>query len=141
VAWPGYGLGVKGNAGMVSQVQNMPNSIGYVAYAYAKQNDMTMVKLQNQAGQTVAASTQSFSAELKNANSAQSWPIMATSFVLVPNHNSKYAKDSPQVLKFFDWVYKNEDSSAEQLNYIPLTKSEYQTIEKQWQAQLPGWEK
>ncbi|MDF2940124.1 MAG: pstS [Gammaproteobacteria bacterium] len=141
VAWPGFGLGVRGNAGMVSQIQHMPNSIGYVAFTYAEQNQMQMVTLQNQAGKAVSVSSSSVEAAIKNPKSAESWPIIATTYIELPNQHSKYSKDSAQVLKFFDWAYKEGDSSAEKLGYIPLTRAEYQSIEKQWVTQLPNWNK
>ncbi|MDO8953813.1 MAG: phosphate ABC transporter substrate-binding protein PstS [Gammaproteobacteria bacterium] len=156
VAWPGFGLGAKGNAGVASQVQNMPNSIGYVEYAYAIQNHMVTTKMQNQAGDIITASSNSFAAAAKNADwahtpgfgvslvnqpGAASWPIVATTFALVPNQHSPYAKNSQAVVKFFDWSFKNGQVAAVKLDYIPLPKSAYQLIENQWNAQLPAWSK
>jgi phosphate transport system substrate-binding protein len=141
VAWPGFGLGVKTNAGIATQVENMPNSLGYIAYSYAVQNHMQMVKMQNQAGKIVTASSESFAQAVKNPDSATSWPMLETAYIVLPNHSSAYARNSAQVLKFFEWVYKNGSPAAEQLGYIALTKLEYEPIEKQWNNQLPNWNK
>ena len=94
-------LGAKGNAGVASQVKMMPGSIGYVEYAYAKQSNMTLVRLQNSSGKVVSANSVAFGAAVANANwpavahkgfnllltnqpGAASWPIMATTYILVP---------------------------------------------------------
>jgi len=154
VAWPGFGLGAKDDAGMATQLQNIPNSIGYIAYSYAIQNHLLLVKLQNQAGKIITASSASFAAAAQNADwphsqglvvnlidepGEQSWPIVATTFVVVPNQHSSYAKNSRAVLKFFAWAYQNGETSATQLNYVPLPQDVYHSIESQWNKQLPGW--
>ena len=102
--WPGNGVGAKGNAGVAAQVQNLPNSIGYVEYAYAHENGLTTTKLINQAGYPVEPSLMTFKAAAANAQwspvkdyqliltnqpGRNSWPINASTFILLPKDNSK----------------------------------------------------
>ncbi len=142
ISWPGNGIGAKGNAGVASQVMQTPNSIGYVEYAYAKQNDMTMTKMQNRAGRTVAANAASFTSAAKNAKwtasngfyqiltnqpGANSWPIVATTFVLIPK-TERTPLVKQKVFKFFTWCFKNGTTAASQLDYVAIPKSVYKSI-------------
>ena len=153
VAWPGrLSMGGKGNAGVAAQVQNVPNTIGYVEYAYAVANKMTAVKMINKANKTVEANLKSFASAANNAKwsadngfyqlltnqpGAASWPIVATTFILVPEDNPK---DKQQVavnkasLKFFSWAFKNGDAMAKNLNYIVVPASAQKKIEASWKA-------
>src|SRR5690606_752345 len=123
VNWP-TGAGGKGNEGVAAFVGRLPNSIGYVEYAYVKQNKMTYALLQNQAGKFVAPDDAAFKAAaagaawdksfyqiLTNQPGEGSWPIPGATFILVHKVQDKPAQGST-VLRFFDWAYKNGDKTA-----------------------------
>lgn len=149
VAWP-EGVGGKGNEGVASYVQRIKGSIGYVEYAYAKKNKMTHVALRNKEGQFVQPDDRTFQAAaafadwkgspnfyqiLTDQPGKESWPVTGASFILV------YAKpDKPenvaQVLKFFDWSFKNGQKMAEELDYVPLPDSLVKLIGDAWRAQI-----
>ena len=143
VNWP-TGAGGKGNEGVSAFVQRLPNSIGYVEYAYAKQNRMSHTLLQNQAGQFVAPDDDTFKAAAANADwnrtfyqvltnqaGARSWPITAATFIVMHK-----VQDKPQTattaLKFFDWAYKDGDKLADDLDYVPMPQAVKQLVSKLW---------
>ena len=149
VEWP-VGVGAKGNDGVAGNVGQTKNAIGYVEYAYAKQNKMTHVNLVNKAGKTVSptiAAFQSAAASADWANSPgyyqiltdqageQSWPITAATFILM-QAIPKDAEASAEAIKFFTWAFKSGDKSAEELDYIPMPASVVGLIEKTWATQL-----
>jgi phosphate transport system substrate-binding protein len=133
VEWP-VGIGAKGNEGVANNVAQTRGAIGYVEYAYAKQNKLTFADMVNKDGKTVAPETKSFQAAAANADwksvpgygvilteqpGAESWPITAASFILmhiVPQNPA----NSAEALKFFDWAYKKGAKMAEELDYIPM---------------------
>lgn len=134
VNWP-TGAGGKGNEGVAAFVNRLPSSIGYVEYAYVKQNKMTYAQLQNAAGQFVepdfdtfkaaAAGAQwdkSFYQVLTNQAGAKSWPITGATFILMHTKQDKPAQGEA-VKKFFEWAYKNGDKTAEDLDYVPMPAS------------------
>jgi phosphate transport system substrate-binding protein len=145
VEWP-IGIGAKGNEGVANNVALTKGGIGYVEYAYAKQNKLTFANLANQAGKTVAPEMKSFQAAAANADwksvpgyglmltdqpGEGSWPITAASFILmhiVPQD----AAASAAALKFFDWAYKNGDQMAEELDYIPMPDNVVALSEAEW---------
>ncbi len=141
ISWPANVLGAKGNAGVASQVKMMPGSIGYVEYAYAKQSNMTLVRLQNSSGKVVSANSVAFGAAVANANwpavahkgfnllltnqpGAASWPIMATTYILVPqaaaSQKASVAKHK-KIIKFFNWALSSKAARTATfgLDYIP----------------------
>jgi len=135
VAWP-TGIGGKGNEGVAAYVDQVPNSIGYVEYAYVIQNKMTWASVQNAAGNYVAPSTDSFQAAaasadwdkaqdfdlvMTNAPGAQAYPITATTFVRV-HKQPKNEASTQAALKFFEWSFAKGQSQAEKLDYVPLPK-------------------
>lgn len=143
VNWP-VGAGGKGNEGVSAFVGRLPNSIGYVEYAYAKQNKMSHTLLQNRDGQFVAPDDETFKAAAAGADWAKSfyqiltnqpgksaWPITSATFILVHKTQDKPA-NAAQVLKFFDWAYKNGDKTATELEYVPMPASVKAVIEKSW---------
>jgi len=147
VNWP-TGAGGKGNEGVAAFVGRLPNSIGYVEYAYVKQNKMTFAQVQNSAGQFVlpddstfkaaaagAKWNESFNQILTNQPGAQSWPITGATFILMHKVQDKPA-EATTALKFFDWAYKNGDKTAEELDYVPMPPSVKQQIERLWAAEL-----
>ncbi len=131
VKWP-TGLGGKGNEGVSAFVTRLPGSIGYVEYAYAKQNKLTHVQLQNVDGKFVQPSDTAFKAAaagadwkdsfyeiLTNQKGAETWPISGATFILMHKQQDSAAKAS-EVLKFFNWAYANGDKLADDLDYVPL---------------------
>ena len=145
VSWPA-GIGGKGNEGVANYVQQQANSIGYVEFAYAKQNNLTHTVLKNHAGTFVepsfesfedAAATASFDPKkdfylwLNDAPGKKSWPIAGATFILL----AKEKKDSNmKVVKFYDWAFKNGDAKAKELIYVPLPKSLKAKIEGYWKS-------
>jgi phosphate transport system substrate-binding protein len=145
VAWPA-GVGGKGNEGVASFVKQIRGSVGYVEYAYAKQNKMAYVLMQNKAGQYVApfaaniqaaaagadwAHVPDFYEILTNEPGLQSWPITGATFILMHKTASK-PENAKIVLKFFDWAYANGDQLAASLDYVTLPKSVTKLIETSW---------
>ncbi|MCK6427956.1 MAG: phosphate ABC transporter substrate-binding protein PstS [Burkholderiaceae bacterium] len=143
VNWP-TGAGGKGNEGVAAFVQRLPNSIGYVEYAYAKQNKMTYALLQNAAGNFVAPDDATFKAAaagaewqksfyqiLTNQPGKDAWPITGATFIMM-----QLKQDKPQQaaasLRFFDWAFKNGDKMSEELDYVPLPDSVKAMIRKAW---------
>ncbi len=145
VSWPA-GIGGKGNEGVANYVQHQANSIGYIEFAYAKQNNLTHTLLRNRAGAFVAPGFESFGDAaatadfdphkdfylwLNNAPGKKAWPIAGATFILLATEK----KDSNRkVVKFFDWAFKNGDSKAKELIYVPLPKSLKTKIEGYWKA-------
>jgi phosphate transport system substrate-binding protein len=143
VNWP-TGAGGKGNEGVSAFVQRLPNSIGYVEYAYAKQNKMTYLLLKNQAGEFVPPSDGAFKAAAAGADWSKSffqilteqpgkdsWPVTGATYILMFKSQDKPAS-AANSLKFFDWAYANGDKMADDLDYVPLPDSVKQLIRKQW---------
>jgi phosphate transport system substrate-binding protein len=147
VNWP-TGAGGKGNEGVSAFVQRLPNSIGYVEYAYAKQNKMSYVTMQNRDGGWVRPDDSAFKAAAAGAQWAKSfyqvltdqpgkdsWPITGATFILMHKVQDKPANAS-NTLKFFDWAYKNGDKMAEDLDYVPLPGAVKDLVRRQWADQL-----
>ncbi len=151
VSWPA-GIGGKGNEGVAAQVQRLKASIGYVEFAYAKQNKMSHAQLKNRAGFFVQPSEQTFqaaaaSADWKNAAGfyeiltdepgAGSWPITGASFILIHKAQADPEK-AIEVLKFFDWSFANGDKMASELDYVAIPQSVVGLIKDSWKANLKG---
>ena len=147
VNWP-TGAGGKGNEGVSAFVQRLPNSIGYVEYAYAKQNKMAYTLLQNAAGNFVAPDDLTFKAAAANADwnksfyqvltgqpGKDSWPITSATFILMHKVQDKPAS-ATNTLKFFDWAYASGDKMADDLEYVPLPDSVKQLVHKLWADNL-----
>jgi len=143
VNWP-TGAGGKGNEGVSAFVQRLPNAIGYVEYAYAKQNKMAPVLLQNAAGAYVAADDMTFKAAaasaewqktfyqvLTNQPGKDSWPITGATFIMMHARQDK-PQQAAAALRFFDWAYKSGDKMSEELDYVPLPDSVKALVRKQW---------
>jgi phosphate transport system substrate-binding protein len=146
VSWP-VGQGGKGNDGVAAFVKSTIGSIGYVEYAYAKQNNITYTQLQNKDGKFVQPSIQNFSAAAAKADwdhapgyylllieqsGSTTWPITAATFILVHEKNPK----NTAILNFFDYAYKNGDQSALSLNYIPLPDKVKDKVRKTWKGRV-----
>jgi len=149
VSWP-TGLGGKGNQGVAAFVSKVPGSVGYVEYAYALQNHMSSVRLVNQAGHAVAPTAENFQAAaagadwahakgyymvLTNQPGAKSWPITGASFILMYKKQAN-AATAKEVLKFFDWSYKNGSKMAMDLDYVPMPKKVINMVEKTWSSDI-----
>jgi phosphate transport system substrate-binding protein len=149
VAWPA-GVGGKGNEGVASYVSRIKGSIGYVEYAYALQNKMNYILLQNHDGKYVAPTSESFQAAAAGADWAHadgfymvltdqpgnnSWPITGATFILVYNTQDKPATGKA-VLSFFDWAYHNGGKMAESLDYVPMPDSVVKLVEQTWAANI-----
>jgi phosphate transport system substrate-binding protein len=143
VNWP-TGAGGKGNEGVSAFVQRLPNSIGYVEYAYAKQNKMATVSLRNQAGNFVAPDDDNFKAAAAGADWNKSfyqvlteqpgkdaWPITGATFIMMHKVQDKPAQ-AAAALKFFDWAYSQGDKMAADLEYVTLPDSVKALVRKQW---------
>jgi len=143
VNWPA-GVGGKGNEGVSSYVLRLQNSIGYVEYAYAKQNKMTHAALKNKDGQFVqpddttfkaaaagAAWDKSFYQVLTEQPGKESWPISGATFILMHKVQAK-PEQAAAALKFFDWSYANGDKMAADLDYVPMPDSVKGLIHKEW---------
>jgi phosphate transport system substrate-binding protein len=143
VNWP-TGAGGKGNEGVSAFVQRLPNSIGYVEYAYAKQNKMAHVMLRNKDGNYVGPDDSNFRAAAANAEWSKSfhqvltdqpgkeaWPITGATFILMYKNPEKPA-NSANALKFFDWAYANGDKAAAELDYVPMPDNVKAMVRKQW---------
>ncbi len=142
--WP-VGLGGKGNEGVSAFVQRLPGSIGYVEYAYAKQNKLTHAMLKNSAGNFVSPEDASFKAAAAGADWSKSafyeiltdqpgkdsWPITGATFILMHKVQNKPVQGA-EVVKFFDWAYKNGDKMASELDYVPLPDTLVKLIHASW---------
>jgi phosphate transport system substrate-binding protein len=154
VSWP-TGVGGKGNEGVASYASRINGAIGYVEYAYALQNKLAYVLLQNKAGKFVKPSAESFQAAAANADwskapgfyllltnqpGVQSWPITGASFILVYKNPPK-PDTAREVLKFFNWAYHNGAQMASQLDYVPMPDSVIKLVEATWRAQVKAGDK
>jgi len=149
VEWP-VGVGAKGNEGVAGNVGQTKNSIGYVEYAYAKQNKLTYTGLVNSAGKTVQPTIAAFQAAASNADWAKapgyyliltnqpgeaSWPITAATFILMHKEPVDKAA-SAEAVKFFKWAFEKGAKAAEELDYIPMPEPVVKLIEKTWAADI-----
>jgi phosphate transport system substrate-binding protein len=149
VEWPG-GLGAKGNEGVANNVSQTKGSIGYVEYAYAKQNKMTHTKLVNKDGKTVEPTAESFMAAataadwegtpgfgvvLTNESGAGAWPLAGATFILI-HKQPKDGAAATDALKFFAWAYAKGDKMALDLDYVPMPDKVVNAIQKVWATQI-----
>ncbi len=147
VNWP-VGAGGKGNEGVAAFVQRLPNSIGYVEYAYVKQNKMTYTLMKNKDGQFVAPNDDAFKAAAAGADwkssfyqvtteqpGKDSWPLTNPTYIVMHKVQDKPA-NAGNALKFFDWAYANGDAAADALDYVPLPASLKTLVRKLWAEQI-----
>src|ERR1700760_1832495 len=149
VEWP-VGVGAKGNEGVSGNVGQAKNTIGYVEYAYAKQNKLTYTGMINKAGKSVEPTGDAFQAAVANADWAnapgyyliltdqpgdKSWPIVATTFVLMHKEGSDKAA-AQEAVKFFKFAFAKGGKMAEDLDYIPMPASGAKLIEKTWTSEI-----
>ena len=147
--WP-TGQGGKGNDGVAAFVKQTPGSIGYVEYAYAKNNNLSYADMADREGQFVTPNEQSFETaashaewrasegfapSLLNQPGAGAWPIAGATFILIYK-NPPNAQNTAQVLKFFDWCYTNGDGMANQLAYVPLPGGVKNEVRHAWSTEV-----
>ena len=152
VSWP-LGIGAKGNEGVAADVTQFSGAIGYVEYTYAKQNHLKFTRMINRDGKTIAPTAETFRAAAANTDwaaaskqdfyvllidqpGAASWPITATTYILVYKRPAD-PKSSAEVLKFFKWAYANGGGMALGLGYVPLPDNAVRAIEASWK-QIQG---
>jgi phosphate transport system substrate-binding protein len=141
------GLGGKGNEGVSAMASRTTGAIGYVEYAYAKQNKLTYALLRNKDGQFVSPDSAAFRAAAANADWSKaqdfnllltnqpgkdSWPITGATFILMHKQQSK-PEVAREVINFFDWAYKNGGKLAEELDYVPMPENVVKLVEQNWQ--------
>jgi len=149
VKWP-TGVGGKGNEGVASYVQRINGAIGYVEYAYAKQNKLSFGAVKNKDGQFVMPDDDTFKAAAAGADWAKtpgmgvilteqsgksSWPITSASFILMHKAQEK-PESAKEVLKFFDWAYKNGAAMAAELDYVPMPEAVVKQIQAEWKGKI-----
>jgi phosphate transport system substrate-binding protein len=149
VQWP-TGIGAKGNEGVANMTTQTDGAIGYVEYAYAKQNKMSFTLLTNKAGKSVAPNSDSFQAAAGNADwahsdgyyviltdqeGAKSWPITGASFILLYKQPDD-AVAVGEALKFFAWAYKDGGAMAAELDYVPLPAPLIAQVKASWAASI-----
>jgi len=149
VQWP-VGIGAKGNEGVANMSKQTDGAIGYVEYAYVKQNKMTYAKMVNKGGKTVEPNSASFQAAAANADWAKtpgyavvltdqpgdaSWPITGASFILM-HKQPQNAAASQEALKFFAWAYEKGGKLAEELDYVPMPDAVVKLVEDTWKKEI-----
>jgi phosphate transport system substrate-binding protein len=149
VEWP-VGIGAKGNEGVSANIAQTKGAIGYVEYAYAKQNKLVFTKMVNKDGKTVAPTMDAFQAAAANADwnsvpgyglildnqpGAESWPMTAATFILIHKQPQDPAA-ATEALKFFAWAYSKGSKMAEDLDYVPMPAAVTASVEKVWSAQI-----
>ncbi len=149
VSWP-TGIGGKGNEGVAAQVQRLKGALGYVEYAYAKQNKMAYMQMRNKTGSYVQPAEEAFQAaaagaDWKNAPGfyeiltdqpgKNSWPITGASFILLHKAQADPQR-ATEVLKFFSWAFKNGAKMASELDYVAMPQNVVALIEDAWKASI-----
>ena len=149
VKWP-VGVGGKGNEGVAANVQRMKGSIGYVEYAYAKKNKIAHAQLKNRDGQFVQPDDETFKAAaaaaewnktpgmavvLTDQAGKNAWPITGASFILMHRSQADSAKGR-EVLKFFDWAYKEGGAMASELDYVAMPPAVVKQVADLWKADV-----
>ena len=144
------GVGGKGNEGVASYVQKINGTIGYVEYAYAKQNKLSFGAVKNKDGQFVLPDDDNFKAAAAGADWAKtpgmgviltdqpgkiSWPITGASFILMHAKQDK-AENAKEVMRFFDWSFKNGAQVAAELDYVPIPEPVVKQIQAEWKARI-----
>lgn len=149
VKWP-TGVGGKGNEGVAANVQRIKGAIGYVEWAYAKKNKIAHTQLKNKDGNFIQPDDENFKAAAANAEWTKtpgfgvvltdqagktSWPITGVSFILMHKQQAD-ANKGREVIKFFDWAFKNGDAAATELDYVPLPETVVKQVQSSWKANL-----
>jgi phosphate transport system substrate-binding protein len=151
VAWPA-GAGAKGNDGVAATVHNTRGGLGYVENSYATRNHLVTTQLKNKSGQFVTPSKESFAAAAEAADwphvqnfavslidlpGEKAWPIVSPTFIELPKDPKDPAR-AAEVIKFFDWAFRNGNAIAEELEYIPLPPAVQNSVRSSWHAEVKG---
>jgi phosphate transport system substrate-binding protein len=149
VEWP-VGIGAKGNEGVANNVAQTKGSIGYVEYAYAKQNKLSHTKMINKDGKTVSPNSATFQAAAANAQwnsqpgygvilanqaGAESWPMTAATWILIHKQPQDPAA-ATEALKFFAWAYDKGEKAADELDYIAMPKNVVSSVKATWAKEV-----
>ncbi|PDQ22402.1 phosphate ABC transporter substrate-binding protein PstS [Mesorhizobium sanjuanii] len=149
--WP-VGIGAKGNEGVANNVAQTGGAIGYVEYAYAKQNKLTYTDMINKDGKKVEPTSAAFQAAAANADwssqpgfgvilanqpGAESWPMTAATWILLYKQPDDAAATG-EALKFFAWSYAKGDDMASELDYVPMPDNVVKSIEETWAKEVVG---
>jgi phosphate transport system substrate-binding protein len=144
------GVGGKGNDGVAANVQRIKGAIGYVEWAYAKKNKIAHTQLKNKDGNFLQPDDDNFKAAAANAEWTKtpgfgvvltdqagktSWPITGVSYILMHKQQAD-ANKGKEVIKFFDWAFKNGDAAATELDYVPLPDTVVKLVQASWKANL-----
>ncbi len=144
------GVGGKGNEGVAANVQRMKGTIGYVEWAFAKKNKIAHTQIKNRDGVFMQPDDEAFKAAAASADWAKtpgfgiiltdqagknSWPITGVSYILMHKAQADGVKGK-EVLKFFDWSFKNGDAAATELDYVPMPDSVSKLVSDAWKANL-----
>ena len=144
------GVGGKGNEGVATNVQRIKGGIGYVEWAFAKRTKMTHTQLKNKDGVFLQPDDENFKAAAANAEWAKTpgfgvvltdqagkaaWPITGASYILMHKTQADSAKGK-EVLKFFDWAYKNGGAAAAELDYVPMPANVTKLVQDAWKANM-----
>jgi len=145
------GIGGKGNEGVSAMASRTVGAIGYVEYAYAKQNKLTYALLRNKDGEFVSPASAAFRAAAANADWSKtqdfyllltnqpgkdSWPITGATFILLHKQQNK-PEVAREVINFFDWAYLSGGKLADDLDYVPMPENVVKLVEQSWQ-QIKG---
>ena len=151
VKWPA-GVGGKGNEGVASYVQKINGAIGYVEYAYAKQNKLAHGQMQNKSGKYVEPDDETFKAAAAGADwksvpgmgvvltdqaGDKAWPVTGASFILLHAKQDK-PESGREVLKFFEWAFRNGQAMAAELDYVPMPEPVVREIQAAWKNVKDG---
>ncbi len=149
VSWPS-GVGGKGNEGVSAYVQRINGAIGYVEFAYAFQNNLTHILLQNSAGKFVAPTIDSFQSAAAHADwinapgfymvltdqrGDDSWPITGATFILM-HKDQRNLETAKMMLDYFDWCFNHGNDIAKDLHYVPMPENIVQLIQKKWKTEI-----
>jgi phosphate transport system substrate-binding protein len=143
------GTGARGNEGVAGTVRNIRGAIGYVENAYAVTNKLVTTQIRNKAGNFVKPTFDNFIAAAQNADwtapgfaaniidqqGANSWPIVSPTFILLPNNPTDGTR-SLNVMRFFDWAFRNGSGLAKELEYIPLPDSVHNAVRGAWRSNV-----
>jgi phosphate transport system substrate-binding protein len=151
VKWPAAtSVGGKGNEGVAANVSRTRGAIGYVEYAYVKKNNMTFLQLQNKAGRWVSPDDVTFAAAADGADwfsvpgmglsivdqrNPNAWPVSSASFIIMYKEPAD-KRASQEVLKFFDWAFRNGKKMSEELDYVHLPAALQEQIRQRVWSQI-----
>jgi phosphate transport system substrate-binding protein len=150
VEWPATGVGGRGNEGVANYVGQIDGAIGYVEYAYAKQNHLASTLLTNKSGVYAEPTAEAFSAAASNADWSKApgyymvlvdqpgkttWPITGASFIIMYKDQANQ-RTARAALEFFDWCFHSGQDAALSLDYVPMPDNVVKMVEDTWHANI-----